>query len=181
MLQALDSSRYSRFVRRFATMLRSRTGSRTPAARATVPDLVERRYASLRKAARRLENGAKPEDYHRARIAGKRFRYALEFVADVYPGSTARVVRRTVALQDLLGAYQDGHVATERLRGLAAERGMELGPRTVFAMGEIAERYRREMEEVRLRVPPTLARLRGKAWRRLRTRMEAERPAAPTE
>jgi CHAD domain-containing protein len=180
MLQALDSSRYSRFVRRFASMLRSRAGSRTPAARDAVPDLVERRYGSLRKAARRLENRAKPEDYHRARIAGKRFRYALEFVADVYPGSTARVVRRTVALQDLLGAYQDGHVATERLRGLAAERGMELGPSTVFAMGEIAERYRPEMEEVRLRVPPTLARLRGKAWRRLRTRMEAERPAAPT-
>jgi CHAD domain-containing protein len=181
MLQALDSSRYSRFVRRFATMLRSRTGTRTPAARAAVPDLVERRYRSLRKAARRLEDGASPEDYHRARIAGKRFRYALEFIADVYPGATGRVVRRTVALQDLLGAYQDGHVATERLRGLAAQRGVELGPSTVFAMGEIAERYRREMEEERRRIPPTLARLRGKAWKRLRTRMEAERPSAATE
>jgi hypothetical protein len=48
-------------------------------------------------------------------------------------------------------------------------------------MGEIAERYRREMEEERRRVPPTLARLRGKAWKRLRTRMESERPAAATE
>jgi CHAD domain-containing protein len=181
MLQALDSSRYTRFVRRFATMLRSRTGTRTPAARAAVPDLVERRYRSLRKAARRLDGAPEPDDYHRARIAGKRFRYALEFVADVYPGAMGHVVRRTVALQDLLGAYQDGHVATERLRGLAADRGAELGPSTVFAMGEIAERYHREMEEQRWRVPPTLARLRGKAWKRLRTRMESERPAAATE
>ena len=87
----------------------------------------------------------------------------------------------TTTEQDLLGAYQDGHVATDRLRGLAAERGVELGPNTVFAMGEIAERYRREMEEVRRGVPPTLAGLRGKAWKRLRTRMETERPAGPTE
>jgi CHAD domain-containing protein len=179
MLQALDSARYARFVRRFGTMLRSRTGTRTPAARAAVPELVGRRYRALRKAARRLDGGAEPADYHRTRIAGKRFRYALEFVADVYPGATARVVRRTVALQDLLGAYQDGQVATERLRRLAAERGAELGPSTVFAMGEIAERYRREMEEVRRRVRPTLSRLGGKTWKRLRNRMEAERPAAP--
>jgi hypothetical protein len=91
----------------------------------------------------------------------------------------SRVIRRTVALQDLLGAYQDGAVATDRLRRLAAERGAELGPGTVFAMGEIAERYRQEMEEARRRVPPTLKRARGKAWKRLRRRMDAERPAAP--
>jgi CHAD domain-containing protein len=179
MLQALDSARYARFVRRFGTMLRSRTGTRTPAARASIPELVGRRYYGLRKAARRLGDGAEPTDYHRTRIAGKRFRYALEFVADVYPGATARVVRRTVALQDLLGAYQDGQVATERLRRLAAERGTELGPTTVFAMGEIAERYRREMQQARRRVPPTLSRLGGKAWKRLRNRMEAEHPATP--
>jgi CHAD domain-containing protein len=179
MLQALDSPRYERFVRRFGTMLRSRTGTRTPPARAAVPKLVGRRYRALRKAARRLDGGAEPADYHRTRIAGKRFRYALEFVADVYPRATARVVRRTVALQDELGAYQDGQVATERLRRLAAERGAELGPSTVFAMGEIAERYRQDMEEARRRVTPTLARLQGKAWKRLRARMDAGHPAAP--
>jgi triphosphatase len=179
MLEAFDSARYARFVRRFGTMLRSRTGTRTPDARAVIPELVGRRYRALRKAARRLEGDAEPDDYHRTRIAGKRFRYALEFVADVYPGATSRVVRSTVVLQDLLGAYQDGFVATDRLRGLAAERGDELGPSTVFAMGETAERYRREMEEARERVPPAITRLRGKAWKRLRSRMEDERPAAP--
>jgi CHAD domain-containing protein len=179
MLEALDSARYVRFVRRFGTMLRSRTGTRTPAARAVIPELVGRRYRSLRKAASRLDGDAEPDAYHRTRIAGKRFRYALEFVADVYPGATSRVVRRTVALQDLLGAYQDGFVATDRLRRVAAERGDELGPSTVFAMGETAERYRREMEEARERVPQALGRLRGKTWKQLRSRMEAERPAAP--
>src|SRR5262249_25653201 len=76
MLEALDSARYARFVRRFGTMLRSRTGTRPPAARAVIPDLVGRRYRALRKAARRLDGEAVPDDYHRTRIAGKRFRYA---------------------------------------------------------------------------------------------------------
>jgi CHAD domain-containing protein len=176
MLKALDSARYERFVRRFGTLLRTRTGSRTPPALAAAPDLVERRHRALRKAARRTGPGAEPAAYHRTRIAGKRFRYALEFVADVYPGATKELVRRTVALQDLLGAYQDGDVAIERLRRLAAERGRELGPATVFAMGEVAERYRQEMEVARGRADATFARLEGKAWKRLRRHMEAGRP-----
>ena len=176
MLQALDSPRYERFVRRFGAMLRSRAGTRTVAARTAAPDLVESRQRALWKAARRIGPGAEPPDYHRLRIAGKRFRYALEFLADVYPGATSRVVRRSVALQDLLGVYQDADVAIGRLRLLAGERGLELGSPTVFAMGEIAERYRQSMDDVRRRVPETVTRLKGKAWKRLRKRMEAERP-----
>jgi CHAD domain-containing protein len=176
MLEALDSPRYERFVRRFGAMLRSRSGTRTGAALAAAPDLVEGRHRALHKAARRIGPAAEPAAYHRMRIAGKRFRYALEFLSDLYPGETKRVVRRTVALQDLLGAYQDADVAIRRLRGMAAERGRELGPATVFAMGEIAERYRSQMDGIRDQVGDAYARLRGRAWKRLLKRMEAERP-----
>jgi CHAD domain-containing protein len=179
MLAALDSARYDRFVRRFGTMLRTRTGSRTPPALAVAPDLVERRHRALRKAARRTGPGAEPAAYHRARIAGKRFRYALEFVGDLYPGATKELVRRTVVLQDLLGAYQDADVAIERLRGLAADRGRELGPATVFAMGEIAERYRQGMDDIRGRSDAAFARLEGKPWKQFRRALEASRPPAP--
>lgn len=178
MLEALDSPRYERFVRRFGTMLRSRTGTRTPSALAVAPDLVEQRRRALRKARRRIGADAEPDAYHRLRIAGKRFRYALEFVSDVYPGETKRLVTRTVALQDVLGTYQDADVAIARLRQLARERGAILGPATVFAMGEIAERYRSQMKRSRARVAPTYERLRGKPWKRLRKRMEETRPPA---
>jgi len=176
MLQALDSPRYERFVRRFGAMLRSRSGTRTAPALTSAPDLIARRHRELRKARRRIGADAVPGEYHRLRIAGKRFRYALEFVADVYPGETKPLVRRTVALQDLLGAYQDADVAVGRLRRLAAEQGEELGPATVFAMGEIAERYRAAMEEARKEVAGTYKPLRGKVWQRFRLNIDAARP-----
>jgi triphosphatase len=176
MLEALDSPRYERFVRRFGAMLRSRAGTRTPSALAVAPDLVERRRRALRKAWRPIGDDAQPSAYHRLRIAGKRFRYALEFVSDVYPGETKRVVTRTVALQDVLGAYQDADVAIGRLRQLAEDRGAVLGPATVFAMGEIAELYRARMDESRGQAAAAYKRLGGKAWKRLRKRMEATRP-----
>src|SRR5205823_14785928 len=114
-----DLPRYARFVRRFGSLLRNRLGVRTPPALALAPDLVERRHASMRKAARKIGPGAPAAAYHRLRIAGKRFRYALEFLADVYPAETESVVKRTVALQDLLGEHQDADVGALRLRRLA--------------------------------------------------------------
>ena len=175
MLEALDSPRYERFVRRLRTLLRTRSGARTPLALVAAPELVERRHRALRKAARRIGPNAEPEAYHRLRIVGKRFRYALEFLADVYPGATKPLVRRTTALQDLLGSYQDADVAIGRLRLLAAERGAELGPATAFAMGEIAERYRSGMDDILGRTAPAFAKLEGKRWKELRKRMEADR------
>jgi hypothetical protein len=117
-----------------------------------------------------------PDAYHRLRIVGKRFRYALEFLAEVYPGETARLVRRTVALQDLLGAYQDANVAISRLRVLASEKADELGPDTVFVMGEIAGRNRWAMDRLGRQVARSYARLDGKAWKQLRKKMNASVP-----
>ena len=157
-------------------MLRTRTGGRTPAGLAAAPDLVERRHRAVRKAMKRIDQNAEPAAYHRLRIAAKRFRYALEFLAELYPGDTKAVVRRTVELQDLLGEYQDADVAIARLREIAGNRGAELGPGTVFVMGEIAERYRASMHAIRDQVPSTQAKLAGKAWKQLLARLEDARP-----
>jgi triphosphatase len=179
MLAALDSRRYERFVLRFGRVLSSRSGTRSPAARAVAPDLVDGRHLSLRKAKRKAVRSGAPAAYHRLRITAKRFRYALEFVSEAYPGETKALIKRTVVLQDLLGAYQDADVATARLRDLAARRGTELGPETVFAMGKIAERYRASMDEVLGGVPEAYAKLVGRRWKTLRKSMEAARPPAP--
>jgi CHAD domain-containing protein len=156
-------------------MLRSRSGARTAAALEAAPALVDGRHTALTKAKKRIGPTAVPADYHRLRIACKRFRYALEFLADVYPDETTRLVKRCVALQDILGAYQDAQVAVTRLRALAA-RSSELGPDTVFAMGEIAERYRAGMGEIRDQVTAAYKPLVGKPWKQLRKQMEATRP-----
>jgi triphosphatase len=172
MLQALDSPRYTSLLRRFGAMLRSRSGVRTAAARAAAPELIVRRHRALQKARKRARPDAEPAAYHRLRIAAKRYRYALEFLSDVYPGETKRLITRVVALQDLLGAYQDAYVATARLRDLARERAGVLPSETVFAMGELAGRRSAGMDRIRTRMPRVYARVGGKSWKRLRKALE---------
>jgi CHAD domain-containing protein len=181
MLIALDSRRYETFVRRFGSMLRSRSGARTRPAREAALELVEDRHRRLQKALRRVRRNPEPANLHDLRIKAKRFRYALEFLSDVYPSATGRLVKRTVALQDLLGAHQDGHVAIERLHRLAAEHGLELGAETVFAMGGVAERYRRTMADTASQVEGVSAPLVGKPWRRFQRTLEAHAPPPPPE
>ena len=69
--------------------------------------------------------------------------------------------------------------AVERLRRLAAEDGADLSPETIFAMGEIAERYRRSARERRDRFPETYKRVTGKTWKAFAKLIEAERPVQP--
>jgi CHAD domain-containing protein len=181
MLDALESRRYDSFVRRFGRTLRARHAIRSgPAslpALAAAPDLIEARWTSVRKAAKRLGRSATAEDYHRLRIRCKRFRYALEFLTDVYAGRARPVLKQLVTLQDVLGLHQDAVVAIDRLRALTVERGGELAPETIFAMGEIAERYRQSAVELRKQVPPAYRRVSGKRWTSFREHVDALRPA----
>jgi CHAD domain-containing protein len=185
MLEALDSRRYESFVRRFSRTLRARHATRTgPSslpALAVAPDLIEARWAAVRKSAKRLGRSSPPEDYHRLRIRCKRLRYALEFLTDVYAGRARPVLKQLVSLQDILGLHQDAFVAIERLRRLTDERGLELGPDTVFAMGEIAERYRQGVGKLRSQVMPAYRRVEGKRWTSFHRHIEAQRPPLPPE
>jgi triphosphatase len=188
MLAALESRRYDSFVRRFGRTLRARhtvrSGPASLPAPAIAPDLIDARWASVRKAAKQIGRSATAEDYHRLRIRCKRFRYALEFLTDVYAGRARPVLKQLVGLQDVLGDHQDAVVAMDRLRALASESGAELAPETVFAMGEIAERYRQSVAELREQVPPAYRRVAGKRWTSFRAYVDAQRPApepAPPE
>ena len=181
MLEVFDSRRYAAFVTQFGRLVRvrapSRSGHAALPARSVAPELVELRFRQVRKAASQIRPDSEPAEYHRLRIRCKRFRYALEFVADVYPDHTRPLIRRLAALQDVLGLHQDAEVAIDRLRRLAAERGGELEPTTIFAMGEIAERYRNSMGELRARYPAAYARATGKAWKSFRKVLEDQRPS----
>jgi CHAD domain-containing protein len=185
MLEALDSRRYDAFLGRFGRFLRARsrrpTGAAAVPALSVAPDLIEARFRKLRSSGDRIGPTSEAAEFHRLRIHGKRLRYALEFLGDLYPGQTRPLIKRMAELQDVLGLHQDADVAIARLRELAADRSAGLEPATIFAMGEIAERYRRSMANLRATFPRAYWRVTKKAWKALRQVLEELRPQGPVE
>ncbi len=86
------------------------------------------------------------------------------------------MIRRLERLQDHLGLLQDSVVAVARLRRLAATE--DLPSTTVFAMGQVAERYRQQAAGLQERAPKVYRKVLGRRWRQLRTTMERERARA---
>jgi CHAD domain len=127
---------------------------------------VLERHAAVAKAARRAKKSGVVADFHRLRIRCKRLRYALEFGSEVYEGRTAPYVRQLTALQDELGLMQDAEVAWTRLADLATG-ATHLPPATVFVMGGMAERHRRDVGRFLRRLPTHVKRVNGRAWRDL--------------
>jgi hypothetical protein len=148
--------------------------AQVPAA-AVVPGLIIARHRSAVTAARRAARTQDPADFHRLRIRCKRLRYALEFVSEIYDGRTRGVVRRVVRLQDCLGLMQDAEVAASRLHSLATTENAGLSPATVFAMGGVADRYRREADRLSGTLPAYLEALKGPQWKKLKALMERRR------
>jgi triphosphatase len=97
MLRALNSRRYTRFVEAFIALLEWGPSRRSKAARRPIldvsPDQVRRRYRRVRKIGDRITEESPAEDYHKLRKRGRRLRYALEFLRDVYGGATEELVR----------------------------------------------------------------------------------------
>ena len=182
LLQALDSPRYDRLVAAFTPALQHGPLRRSPASRAAAvteaPTLIEERYRKVTRGGRRIGPTSTAVEYHRLRIRTKRLRYALQFFAPIYGEAARTLIDRTIDLQDLLGVHQDSVIAVARLRTLVAEEGANLQPATVFAMGEIAQRYEGQAAELRQRFPKAFGRLAGKGWvdvRRVMKRQAADR------
>jgi CHAD domain-containing protein len=176
LLRTLDDRRYATFTARFTRLLQAGPLRRSTASRAPIatiaPALIKKRYRAVRRAGDHLTKDSAAPDFHRLRIKCKRLRYALEFLGEVYPGHSDRIVKRLITVQDILGAHQDAIVAVERLRGMLPTHGQTLPPQTIFAMGEIAQRYAGEAASLRARLPKAYAYLRGKAWKSFRRKME---------
>jgi triphosphatase len=181
MLAALDSRRYERLLTRFEAALRfgpPRTfvPGRTPIL-AVAPDLVEKRYRTVRKAGDRIKKNSPPDSYHLLRIDAKKLRYALEFVGNgIYGKPALEFSARVTALQDNLGLHQDAYVAMDLLQEVADTSGRKLGPSTLMAMGILSERYRSHAEELRAQFPDVYKPLAGDDWKRLMKLMESRRP-----
>ncbi len=178
LLALLDSRRYAHFVGAFTAMLKlglprrlRQLAGRQPALEG-MPPLILARYNEMRVAGDDLAETSPPQAYHVLRIRSKRLRYTLEFVRDLYGERAADLERNVVALQDLLGLHQDAIVAMDQLRALTETRGRQLPPPTIFAMGEITQRYAHLAADCRHNFPEAYARVQGKFWKRLRQELK---------
>ena len=174
MLEVLDSNRYERFVSSFSgTLRRGRSPAPTRPILEAAPDLVRRRYKRVRKDVDGLTEDSPPEEFHDLRKKGRRLRYALEPLQEIYGKPAKRMVKLLKTVQDDLGEHQDLVVAAE----LMEEMGVagDLPPRAVFSMGSMAGRYTRDTAQMRagfLESKPFRALRRGKPWKRLRKEMK---------
>jgi CHAD domain-containing protein len=152
-LDTLESKRYYGLLDALEAAAR---GPRVRRGEVSLRRLARREFERLRKGAKLLGPDASDEELHRARILGKRARYAAELAEPEVGKPARRFVARAKALQDVLGAHQDAIVAEARLRGLLAEAS---SPGAAFAAGRLVERERARRREARAELP--------KAWRAL--------------
>jgi triphosphatase len=181
MLQGLDSVRWDRLAKGLTVMAQQGPARRSLATREPaaigLPELVLARHEKVTKAAKRAKRSGVVTDFHALRIRCKRLRYALEFSSDVYGGRTSRYVRSLTVLQGELGEMQDAEVASLQMAALATSDS-RLPVATIFVMGGVAERHRRDVSRFLKRLPAELPRTRGKAWSDLRDLMERRKAEA---
>ncbi len=119
LLAYLDGHGYRKFVEDFRTFLLTpgqgvvALPEGQPVAhqvRHVIPRLILERYEQVR-AYEAVLPAAPVTTYHALRIDCKRLRYALEFFKALLGPEAANLIKQVVALQELLGALQDAHVA----------------------------------------------------------------------
>ena len=131
--------------------------------------------ASLRKAARKEfsrlakamdELAADPSDkaVHRARIKGKRARYAAELLEDDLGSAGKRLISAAKTFQDVAGEHQDAVVAEERIRKLLRGKRSQ---RSALAAGILVGREQERRARAAAALPDAWERLdkaAARAW-----------------
>jgi CHAD domain-containing protein len=116
---------------------------------------VAKEFKKLRKAMRKVTEDPTDGSIHRARIQGKRARYAAELLEDELGKPGARLLAAAKDFQDTAGRHQDAVVAEARIRALL--RGVR-SKRTALAAGVLVGLQRERRHEAVETLP--------KAWRR---------------
>jgi len=125
LLADLQSKRYHKLKRDFAEFLTTPGGGTLESPEPGIVERVRdfagsaiwRRYELWRAYDVALPN-AESETLHQARIAGKRFRYTLEFFADALGPNVEQALTPLIALQENLGTLQDGVTARAHVAAL---------------------------------------------------------------
>ncbi len=114
------------------------------------PQLLETAAHRVLRRGARVRKGSPPEHLHALRIATKRLRYTTEALAELYGPELDAFLRRMVKLQDVLGTYNDAHVAQALLsRWIDTPAGRKLPRRTLVAVGSMIAAQDARADEAR--------------------------------
>ncbi len=142
--EALETSRYRNFERRFMQFLeralpaRPRSPMAIKRVREVAPLVITEKFEAAIKQGHKVLANPKLKQFHRLRIQMKRLRYALEFMAPAYDGGLDPFIERTVEIQDCLGELQDTVFTGEFIEFVLDDwKGKLVDPDLVFILGEI--------------------------------------------
>jgi inorganic triphosphatase YgiF len=149
-IAVIDSDRYRALGTRVALWLANGDWARTDdplmrarrecPARDFAARCLQRRLRKILKKAKKIRT-LQPRARHKLRIAVKKLRYATDFFASLFPGSTRKFRRRLKTVQSLLGTLNDSEVH-KRLAAtiVTADRGDGEAASKALAMGLIVGR-----------------------------------------
>ena len=140
-LEALRSERYYALL---ATFESAAAAPPPGAAGVSLTKLARKEFDRLSKAMDELAAAPSNEALHRARIKGKRARYAAELVEDDLGKAGTRLISATKKFQDVAGEHQDAVVAEDRIRALVrGTRSQRLAVASGIVVGRERERRAR--------------------------------------
>jgi len=142
--EALESSRYKSFERRFMQFLerplpaRPRAPLAVKPVREVAPLVITEKFEAAIQQGHKVLSKPKLKEFHALRIQMKRLRYAVEFMAPAYNGALNPFIERTIEIQDCLGELQDTVFTREFVEALLDQwKGKLVDPDLLFILGEI--------------------------------------------
>jgi CHAD domain-containing protein len=147
--EALDSPRYLALLDRLEAI--SESLPVTPARDSPERMLRRATRRALRKA-RKARPASSDGQLHRLRISAKRVRYTAELAESSGSRAAAKLRKRAVALQTILGEHQDAVLAERQLESLAADAT----PAAAFVAGRLFGLQRERRRAARAALPGAL-------------------------
>jgi CHAD domain-containing protein len=159
----LETLRGERYLGLLAT-LEGAVAAPPAGADGSLLDAARAEFGHLRKAMSKLGDDPTDDALHKARIRGKRARYAAELLEDDLGKPASQLIKRAKRFQDVAGEHQDAVVAEARIRKLAQEGRSKRG---ILAAGILVGRQRERRRHAAEALPGAWSRLddaAAKAW-----------------
>ncbi len=157
----LTSDRWRRFAELALAFVRQGAPAEGPPVEEAGAAVIRKRYRRVRRLVKGLDPDQPDESFHATRIAAKKARYAMEFLAPVFGPESRACAKRLADLQDHLGLLQDRAVARGWLK--AAQNDL---PEHAFALGFLSGWFQAEARALKQGVRHRWKPVR-EAWRRL--------------
>jgi CHAD domain-containing protein len=113
--QALEALRSDRYYALLAS-IEAAAANPPPGGKGSLEKVVRKEYKRLRRAMRKVDDDPTDDAIHRARIKGKRARYATELLEDDLGKPGQKLIAAAKEFQDVAGEHHDSVVAEQQIR-----------------------------------------------------------------